>query len=61
MTDLVRTFRAVSESLSFNPTETEQFLDDIQAEIETSPPDEALELATIKLEAARRLYWELKR
>lgn len=54
--NLVKSFRVVAESLAFNPTEYDQFSKDIQREIERASPEEALALATVKLEAARRVY-----
>lgn len=57
----VRSFAAVAEALAFHPTEYDQFNADIQLEIEHSPPDVALALAQIKLEANRRFYWAVKR
>lgn len=57
----VRSFAAVAQALAFTPTEYDQFNADIQKEIEHAPPEEALALATIKLEANRRFYRELVR
>ena len=55
-----RTFRAIAESLAFNTTEYDAFNSDIQKEIRLrllrGQTKLALALATIKVEANKRLY-----
>ena len=54
------TFRAIAQALAFNPTEYDQFNQDIQDEIRrqltAGNTDIALDLGTIKLNANKRLY-----
>lgn len=61
MTELVQMYDALRQALAFSCDDLADFNRDIQWEIEHAPPDEALALATIKLEANRSLYWALRR
>jgi nitrate reductase assembly molybdenum cofactor insertion protein NarJ len=59
MTELQR-FQILSQALAFTSEDFDPFNRDIQKAIEHSPPEEALALATVKLEANRRFYWAVK-
>ena len=58
MTDSVASiWRNIANQTPLNPHSFDRFNAEIQAVIEVADSDLALKLATIKLEANRRLYW----
>ena len=64
MPDVVSSFRAIAQALAFNPTEYEQFVKDISAEIQRqmnlSEDLTALALSDIRAETSIRFFQKQK-